>query len=104
CAVVEQEHEGERAKPRLHLCIVGDRAEVGPVPAPPQPDLGERARPPLPHLLRGPPGAHLLEDAEQQQVMVAEDGAAVAASARHARRLGATAVTGGTTPEEVAEE
>src|SRR5665213_1051673 len=103
-AVVEEDHEWQAAQPRLQARVLLDGGEVGPVTATVQPQLlkvGGTAR--LPRLRRLDT-ATPLEDGEQEEVVVAEDGAAVTPSPGEARGRGAAAAPREAALEEIAEE
>jgi hypothetical protein len=76
-STLEQEHEWEGAQPGLQLGVSAQAVEVGRIAAPPPPDGLQQLAVPSPQPLSAE--VSLLDQRHHQEVVVAEDGAAVAA-------------------------
>ena len=101
-AVVEQQHDRQPAEPGLHLCVAGERLEVGGVAPPPPPDGLQQLAVARPQPL--PAETPFLDQRHHQQVVVAQDGPAVAPLQGDPSRLVAAGVPLPAPGEEVAEE
>ena len=101
-AVLEQEHQREGAQPGLQVGVGGETLEVGRVAAPPPPDGLQQLAVAGPQPLAAK--APLLDQRHHQEVVVAQDGPAVAAPHGDPGRPVAPGVARAAAGEEVPEE